>query len=80
MIVKHIEEITIFESPDGGKTVYKRSSGDSRRTLVSESTEAKVTSRWANFKEIIEAAETNESLDIILKQAEVTYELIKDRE
>ena len=29
----------IFESPDGGKTIYKRVAGESQRTLVAENTE-----------------------------------------
>lgn len=32
---------SIFESPDGGKTIYKRNFGESERTLVSESSERK---------------------------------------
>ena len=33
-IVDNKEERYIFESPDGGKTVYKRKFGDDKRELV----------------------------------------------
>tara|TARA_Y100000748_G_C15423104_1_gene460178 strand:- start:557 stop:949 length:393 start_codon:yes stop_codon:yes gene_type:complete len=35
-IVDNKEERYIFESPDGGKTVYKRKFGDDKRELVDE--------------------------------------------
>jgi len=79
MLVQNIEEITIFESPDGGKTIYSRRSGEAHRELVRETTEAKTASRWVNLRGAIELAETNETLNAILCQLEVMYELIKDR-
>ena len=35
MTVSKITEVTIFESPDGGRTVYARHPGDRNRTLYS---------------------------------------------
>jgi hypothetical protein len=32
-MIKSSEEIIIYESPDGGKTVYSRKSGETSRTL-----------------------------------------------
>lgn len=79
MIIKGIEEITIYESPDGGRTVYSRKSGQSERQLIKEPEQSRTSIRWMKFKEIIELSETNETLDNILKQAEITYELIRNR-
>ena len=79
MLVKRSEEITIFESPDGGKTVYARQHGDVRRELVSEPTQAKTAARWVNLRGAVELAETNETINTILCQLEVMYELVKDR-
>ena len=79
MIVKNIEEITIFESPDRGKTVYSRRSGDINRELVRESSENRTSTRWVNLRGAVELAETNETLNDILCQLEVMNELVKDR-
>lgn len=76
-LVKSTETITIFESPDGGKTVYARQSGSSERTLIKSDNK---TSRWMKFREIVELAETDPTLDAILLQAETIYELVRDRE
>jgi len=31
-----VSQLNIFESPDGGKTIYKRKAGSSERTKISE--------------------------------------------
>ena len=79
MLVKRSPEIAIFESPDGGKTVYARQHGSIRRELVKEPIEAKTTARWVNLRGAVEMAETNETINEILSQLEVMYELVKDR-
>ena len=76
-MIKSCEEIIIYESPDGGKTVYARKSGDSPRQLVSESVEVKEARRWVNWKAILELAKTEPSLDDLVVKAEMTYELLK---
>jgi hypothetical protein len=57
MMIKSSEEIIIYESPDGGKTVYSRKSGETSRTLHSIDPtwkrEQELTSRWANLKEAV---------------------------
>jgi len=75
-IIKSTETITIFESPDGGKTVYARQSGASQRTMIRSDDK---TSRWMNFRSILELADTEPTLNNILEQAEITYELLRDR-
>ena len=40
MIVNKITEAVIYESPDGGETIYVRESGSSQRQLHSQSPRA----------------------------------------
>lgn len=59
MMIKSSEEIIIYESPDGGKTVYSRKSGEpvTSRTLHSidpvYKRDQELKSRWANLKEAV---------------------------
>ena len=59
MMIKNTEEIIIYESPDGGKTVYSRKAGEpaNSRQLHSIDPEYKreqeLTTRWANLKEAV---------------------------
>lgn len=57
MMIKSSEEIIIYESPDGGKTVYSRKSGETSRTLHSidpvYKREQELTARWAKLKEAV---------------------------
>jgi hypothetical protein len=79
MIIKNIEEITIYESPDGGKTVYSRKSGDTSRTMVYEDPvskkEAELIRRWANLKEAVFMADSDPTLNDALEKLEVVYAL-----
>lgn len=83
-IIKSIEEITIFESPDGGRTVYSRKSGSSERTLVSKDPqlilEEELSSKWVKWKEIIKLSKDNPTLADAIEQAEILYALIKEHE
>jgi hypothetical protein len=76
-IIKSVEEITIFESPDGGKTVYSRKSGSSDRTLIKEDPEKKFLSKWHEWREILTLAETEPSLANAINKAEMLYVLLK---
>ncbi len=83
-IIKNIEEITIFESPDGGKTVYSRKSGDppSSRTLHWQDPvhkkESELTQRWANLKEAVFMADSDPALNDAISKVEMLYALIKE--
>lgn len=81
MIIKNIEEITIFESPDGGKTIYSRKSGETDRTLVWEDPEAKkeklFQQRWVEWRDILEASKDNSGLADLIEKAEIYYRLLK---
>jgi hypothetical protein len=81
MMVNKITELTIFESPDGGRTVYVRKPGEETRHLHSKNEihekEKAEYERWLN---IFNARRNNAALDDLCSQAEVLYELSKDSE
>jgi hypothetical protein len=78
MMIKNIEEIIIYESPDGGKTVYSRKSGAKERMTVIEDPEKPHYDRWYLWKQILLECETNTALADIVKQAEMVYQIVKD--
>lgn len=81
MMVSKITEVTIFESPDGGRTVYARQGGAQNRSLhyqdpklKQELDELEHKRRWA---EIFESRHTNVALNELCSKVEVLYELSK---
>lgn len=79
MQVSKITEVTIFESPDGGRTVYARSPGSQQRQLHSqdpelqrELEELESQKRWVD---IFQARQNNAELDRLCEQVEILYEL-----
>jgi hypothetical protein len=69
----------IFESPDGGNTVYRREFGNTQRELHSIREEKR---KWDQRLEqemlwvkIAQASKTNPALQTALEQARVIYEL-----
>jgi hypothetical protein len=79
MEVSKITELTVFESPDGGRTVYARRPGESARqlysrepTLQKELDEMEQSRRWV---EILGARKNNPGLDELCQQVEILYEL-----
>ena len=72
----------IFESPDGGNTVYRRKFGQSQRELHSISEEKR---KWDQQLEeemlwvkIAQTSRTNPALQAALEQARVIYELSRN--
>ncbi len=78
-IIKSIEEITIFESPDGGKTVYARKSGETERTLIREDPDKKDRDRWLEWRDILEASKDNTALADLIQKAEMIWHLTKKK-
>ena len=76
-MIKSSEEIIIYESPDGGKTVYSRKSGSSDRTLVQEDSNKHYITKWYEWREIIKLAETEPSLANAINKAEMLYVILK---
>ena len=81
MMVSKITEVTIFESPDGGRTVYARVPGSTQRNLHSqdpelqrELEELEQQKRWVD---IFQARVNNPELDHLCEQVEILYELGK---
>ena len=79
-MIKSSEEIIIYESPDGGKTVYSRKSGSSDRTLIKEDTSQNYITKWYEWKEILKLAETEPSLANAISKAEMLYVILKKEE
>jgi hypothetical protein len=79
VIIKNIEEFTIFESPDGGKTIYSRKSGQdiSERVCIQEDPEKKDRERWLEWRDILAASKDNQGLADLIEKAEVYYRLLK---
>jgi len=79
-MIKSSEEIIIYESPDGGKTVYSRKSGSSDRTLVQEDSNKHYITKWYEWREILKLAETEPSLANAINKAEMLYVILKKEE
>jgi hypothetical protein len=78
-MIKSSEEIIIYESPDGGKTVYSRKSGETARTLhtVDDLTrqEEKLSARWVRLKEAVFLDDP--TINDLIHQIEIIMELKK---
>jgi hypothetical protein len=74
---------TIYESPDGGKTVYARQRGSSDRVLVTKNDADTVKSseigKWQNrIKDIVELSHTTPALKDQLEKLHTIYLLVKN--
>jgi hypothetical protein len=81
MMVNKITEAVIYESPDGGETVYVREHGSTQRKLHSESARAidlrqqmQEAQLWENIRQ---EAKTNVSLQHAIDQVKLIYQLSK---
>lgn len=76
-MIKSSEEIIIYESPDGGKTVYSRKSGSSTRKLHSldevQQKEEKLASRWVKLKDAVFMEDP--AIDDLINKIEMLMEL-----
>ena len=72
------EIIYVYESPDGGETIYKREMLASKKELVSQSPKALRKERSLKWNKILEASESDPNLQDLLDRAEVYYELKKE--
>jgi uncharacterized protein YihD (DUF1040 family) len=79
--IKTIEQVTIYESPDGGKTVYARKSGETVRHLHSVDPvwqkEQELNVRWVNLKEAVYMADSDPILNDLIEKVEIYYKLKK---
>ena len=66
----------IYESPDGGKTIFERAIGDYKnKTLIRSQLEYSVLDN--TWKEVIAAAKHNQEISDLLDRALVIYQLGK---
>lgn len=65
----------IYESPDGGDTLYRRASGTNQRELVREGPLRQKMLRSQLWREIFEAAETDPVLKDMLDRVEIYHTL-----
>lgn len=77
-MMKNNTEAVIFESPDGGKTIYSRKYGSLERTLVTKDSSKHYTKKLDEWKNILTAAEKNSELRNALEKAEMIYALSKE--
>jgi hypothetical protein len=84
MMVSKITELTVFESPDGGRTVYARNPGSTKRELhwqdpklQQELRDLERSKRWV---EIFQARRDDTELDRLCEQVEILYELSRKPE
>jgi hypothetical protein len=72
----------IYESPDGGKTVYARERGSSNRVLIRTDDAVEETKKLLNrqkrLMKIVELAETVPALNDQLEKLEEIYLLVKN--
>ena len=83
-MIKSVEEVLIFESPDGGKTVYARKPGETDRTLVRTdpqyAAEQEFYQKWLLYRDILNASKDNVALQDLLDKTEMMYKLIKSEQ
>ena len=67
----------IFESPDGGETVYRREFGEQRRELVKGDPEEVLyeAQRLYRWKKIFNVSKTDPELQELINRVEVYYRL-----
>jgi hypothetical protein len=82
MMVSKITEYTVFESPDGGETIYARMPGSNERIKISESDQVREARKAGDemrlWQDICRAAKTNAALQEAIDRAILLYYLGKD--
>ena len=80
-MIKSSEEIIIYESPDGGKTVYSRKLGETVRRLEKTDPtwvkEQALNARWAKLKEAVYMADNDPTINDAISKVEMLYALKK---
>lgn len=83
-MIDKITEYTVFESPDGGETVYARMPGSTERIKISESDKVKTLREelndnqlWCNIRN---EAKTNTALREAMDRVILLYHLAKSQD
>jgi len=81
-MISKITELTVFESPDGGRTVYARRPGETKRELYAQDPklqqELRDLERSKRWVEIFQARSGDAELDHLCEQVEILYELSRN--
>ena len=81
-MISKITELTVFESPDGGRTVYARRPGETKRELYAQDPklqqELRDLERSKRWVEIFQARSDDTELDHLCEQVEILYELSRN--
>lgn len=71
----------LYESPDGGETIYKREIGSNDRILHQVSPKKQQLQesqdRWIMWQDILHASDSNPALREAIERAQVIYQLSK---
>ena len=67
----------IYESPDGGETIYRRKLNSLKRELVDISEKAQLDKDVTDWHEILEAAKDNIVLQNAIERVKMLYHLTK---
>ena len=67
----------IYESPDGGETIYRRKLNSLKRELVDISEKAQLDKDVTDWHEILEAAKDNIVLQKAIERVKMLYHLTK---
>jgi hypothetical protein len=74
-MIKNIEELIIYTNDTGTQSIFLRSD---RNGFVDANSQSNL-QRWMRWREILSAAENNQSLENAIQQIEVIYELTRKR-
>lgn len=75
----NFEEDYVYESPDGGHTIYRRKIGQiTSRELVSEDNWVKENQNRKEWLEIFERKDSNPTLQAAIDRVKLLYRLSKD--
>jgi len=67
----------IYESPDGGETIYRRKLNSLKREIVDISKDARIKKEEIDWHKILEAAEDNPVLQNAIERVKMLYHLTK---
>ena len=68
-------ETYVYESPDGGDTIYRRKMGETDREMIQQGKLSRLQHRSQLWREIHRAAETDPVLQDMLDQVEIYHTL-----
>ena len=68
-------ETYVYESPDGGDTIYRRKLGETNREMIQQGTLSQLQQRSQLWRSIFRAAESDPALQELIDRVEVYHHL-----